>query len=213
MSKNKKTGGLLLVLALIALVIFVALPMLQGEETAASAPQLQELQQLEDALTELPPDASEGEPSGDLILTGDETAPADQDGTAAESQTAGSSAAPETEALAEDGSYSSKEDVTAYLLTYGRLPGNFITKKQAQQAGWPGGSLEPYCPGKCIGGDRFGNREGLLPSAPGRIWTECDIDTLGSSSRGAKRLVFSNDGLIYYTDDHYESFQLVYGEP
>ena len=78
-------------------------------------------------------------------------------------------------------------------------------------AGWEGGSLEKYLPGKCIGGDRFGNREGLLPDAPGRTWTECDINTLGASSRGAERIVFSNDGLIYYTGDHYDSFELLYG--
>ena len=77
-------------------------------------------------------------------------------------------------------------------------------------AGWSGGSLEPYCPGKCIGGDRFGNREGLLPSAKGRTWTECDVNTLGAKSRGAERIVFSNDGLIYYTGDHYDSFQQLY---
>ena len=99
------------------------------------------------------------------------------------------------------------------LIAYGHLPSNFITKNEARAAGWEGGSLEPYCPGKCIGGDRFGNREGLLPSARGRVWTECDINTLGKRSRGAERLVFSNDGLIYYTGDHYESFQLLYGEP
>ena len=64
-----------------------------------------------------------------------------------------------------------------------------------------------------IGGDRFGNYEELLPDANGRTWTECDIDTLHAKSRGAKRIVFSNDGLIYYTDDHYESFELLYGEP
>lgn len=110
----------------------------------------------------------------------------------------------------EDGVYTTAEDVAAYLIAYGHLPGNFITKKQARDAGWNGGALEPYCPGKCIGGDRFGNREGLLPSARGRSWTECDINTLGASSRGAERLVFSNDGLIYYTGDHYESFQLLY---
>mgnify|MGYP006328876335 CR=1 FL=1 len=52
----------------------------------------------------------------------------------------------------------------------------------------------------------------LLPEAKGRTYTECDIDTLGASKRGAKRIVFSNDGLIYYTDDHYESFELLYGE-
>ena len=78
--------------------------------------------------------------------------------------------------------------------------------------GWTGGSLEKYAPGKSIGGDRFGNYEGRLPEAPDRIYTECDIDTLGKSSRGAKRIVFSNDGLIFYTDDHYTSFTLLYGE-
>ena len=113
----------------------------------------------------------------------------------------------------EDGTYTSKEDVCAYLIAYGHLPSNFISKNDARAAGWEGGSLEPYCPGKCIGGDRFGNREGLLPSAKGRVWTECDINTLGARSRGAERLVFSNDGLIYYTGDHYESFELLYGEP
>lgn len=113
----------------------------------------------------------------------------------------------------EDGEYTSKEDVALYIHTYGRLPSNFVTKKQAQSKGWPGGDLEPYCPGKCIGGDTFGNREGQLPSAEGRKWTECDVNTLGKHSRGAERLVFSNDGLIYYTGDHYESFELLYGTP
>jgi ribonuclease T1 len=112
----------------------------------------------------------------------------------------------------ESGSYTSKEDVALYLYTYKRLPNNFITKSEARKLGWNGGSLEEYAPGKCIGGDRFGNYEGLLPEKEGRIFTECDIDTLGKSSRGAKRIVFSNDGLIYYTDDHYESFTLLYGE-
>lgn len=115
--------------------------------------------------------------------------------------------------LDEDGSYTTKEDVALYIHTYGKLPGNFITKDEARKLGWEGGGLEDYAPGKCIGGDRFGNYEGLLPDAPGRKWTECDIDTLGKDSRGAKRIVFSNDGLIYYTDDHYESFELLYGEP
>lgn len=115
-------------------------------------------------------------------------------------------------AIDEDGSYTSKEDVALYIHTYGHLPGNFITKKEAQALGWSGGSLEPYAPGKCIGGSHFGNYEGLLPEAEGRSYTECDIDTLGASNRGAKRIVFSNDGLIYYTGDHYESFELLYGE-
>ena len=118
----------------------------------------------------------------------------------------------ETPALPEDGSYTSRDDVALYLHLYGHLPGNFITKKQAEALGWSGGSLERYAPGKCIGGNRFGNYEGLLPNAEGRRWTECDVDTLGADSRGAKRIVFSNDGLIYYTEDHYRTFELLYGE-
>ncbi len=118
----------------------------------------------------------------------------------------------DTPAIDEDGSYTSKEDVALYIHTYGHLPGNFITKKEAQALGWSGGSLEPYAPGKCIGGSHFGNYEGLLPEAEGRSYTECDIDTLGADSRGAKRIVFSNDGLVYYTGDHYASFELLYGE-
>ena len=112
----------------------------------------------------------------------------------------------------EHGTYTSKEDVALYIHIYGCLPENFITKKEAQELGWTGGSLESFAPGMCIGGSRFGNYEGLLPEKDGRIYTECDIDTLGASSRGAKRIVFSNDGLIYYTEDHYESFELLYGE-
>ena len=114
--------------------------------------------------------------------------------------------------LDESGSYTSKEDVALYLHQYGHLPPNFITKKEAQSLGWSGGSLEPFAPGKCIGGSQFGNYEGLLPKAPGRYYTECDINTLGKSKRGAERIVFSNDGLIFYTGDHYESFELLYGE-
>ncbi len=115
--------------------------------------------------------------------------------------------------LDEDGSYTTRDDVALYLSLYGHLPDNFLTKKEARELGWSGGSLEPYASGCAIGGDRFGNREGLLPEAKGRIYYECDIDTVGADSRGAKRIVFSNDGLIYYTDDHYESFTLLYGEP
>lgn len=119
---------------------------------------------------------------------------------------------PEEPAIDEDGSYDGKEDVALYIHTYGKLPPNYISKVEAQDLGWEGGSVERYAPGKCIGGSKFGNYEGLLPKANGRQYYECDIDTLGASSRGAKRIVYSNDGLIYYTDDHYESFELLYGE-
>ena len=111
-----------------------------------------------------------------------------------------------------DGSYTTKEDVSLYIYTYGELPQNFITKNEARDLGWEGGSLEPYAPGMCIGGDYFGNYEGNLPEADGREYTECDINTLGADSRGPERIVFSNDGLIYYTPDHYETFELLYGE-
>lgn len=121
-------------------------------------------------------------------------------------------AAAETPAIDEDGVYTTKDDVALYLHTYGHLPSNFITKKEAEKLGWSGGSLEPYAPGKCIGGNHFGNYEGILPEKDGRSYTECDIDTLGADKRGAKRIVFSNDGLIYYTEDHYETFELLYGE-
>lgn len=113
--------------------------------------------------------------------------------------------------IAADGVYTSKEEVALYIHTYGCLPQNFMTKNEARDLGWDGGSLEPFAPGMCIGGDRFGNYEGLLPED--RDYTECDIDTLGAEKRGAKRIVFSDDGLIYYTEDHYESFELLYGEP
>jgi guanyl-specific ribonuclease Sa len=120
---------------------------------------------------------------------------------------------PETkEKLDENGSYYSRDDVALYIHTFGHLPPNYLTKQQAQDLGWSGGSLEKYAPGKVIGGSRFGNYEGLLPEKPGRYYTECDIDTLGKSKRGSKRIVFSNDGLIYYTGDHYQSFTLLYGE-
>ena len=115
--------------------------------------------------------------------------------------------------LSPDGTYTTKEDVALYIHTYGELPGNFLTKNEAKKLGWSGGGLDDYAYGMSIGGDRFGNYEGLLPDADGRTWTDCDIDTLHAKSRGAKRIVFSNDGLIYYTEDHYESFELLYGEP
>ena len=112
--------------------------------------------------------------------------------------------------LPEDGIYDSKEEVALYIHTYDKLPSNYITKKEARALGWPGGDLSEYAPGKCIGGDRFGNNEGLLPDVDGRNYKECDIDTLGKKKRGAKRIIYSNDGYIYYTEDHYASFELLY---
>ena len=116
-------------------------------------------------------------------------------------------------AITKNGTYTSKEEVAAYIHKYGRLPSNFITKKQAKKLGWVSseGNLWEVAPGKSIGGDYFGNFEGNLPEKKGRDYYECDIDTDGSY-RGAKRIVFSDDGLIYYTEDHYKTFELLYGE-
>lgn len=114
--------------------------------------------------------------------------------------------------LDEEGWYSSKEEVALYLMAYGALPGTYITKKEARALGWEGGGLDAYAPGMCIGGDHFGNYEGSLPEADGRSYAECDIDTQGAKKRGAKRIIFSSDGLIFYTADHYKTFTLLTGE-
>ncbi len=118
-----------------------------------------------------------------------------------------SNAAPKavTWKIAQDGSYTSKGDVAAYLKTYGKLPKNFITKSEARRLGWTGGPLEPYAPGKSIGGDHFGNYERKLPQ--GR-YRECDIDTKGRP-RGAKRIIYSDDRRLYYTADHYNTFERI----
>ncbi len=115
--------------------------------------------------------------------------------------------------ISKEGAYYSKEDVALYIHTFGKLPPNFIKKSEAEKLGWQNGPLDKYAPGKCIGGDFFANVERKLPTKSGRIYRECDIDTLGARERGAKRIVYSNDGLIYYTGDHYESFTLLYGNP
>lgn len=146
-------------------------------------------------------------PAADAVPAAD--APSD---TEADAVSPGESDKSSPAALDEGGEYTSAEDVALYLHLYAHLPQNFITKKDARALGWNGGGLDDYADGKCIGGDRFGNNEGLLPDAPGREYHECDIDTLHAASRGAKRIVYSNDGLIYYTEDHYESFILLYGE-
>ncbi len=113
----------------------------------------------------------------------------------------------DTDTIDENGSYTTKDDVALYLYTYRKLPKNFITKKEAQKLGWSGGGLDGYKDGYCIGGDYFGNYEGRLPEGN---YHECDIDTMHKSKRGAKRIIYSDEGQIYYTDDHYETFTLLY---
>lgn len=103
----------------------------------------------------------------------------------------------------------SLQTVSTYIFTYKKLPPVYITKKEAQSLGWLGGSLADIDCTKSIGGDYFGNYQGLLPSKDGRCYWECDIDTLGTDTRGTKRLVYSNDGLMFYTEDHYATFQML----
>lgn len=100
------------------------------------------------------------------------------------------------------------EDVANYIEEYGKLPDNFITKEEARKKGWEPqkGNLHEAARGKSIGGDIFHNREGRLPNEKGRIWYEADINYV-SGHRGKDRIVFSNDGLIYKTEDHYSTYE------
>lgn len=113
--------------------------------------------------------------------------------------------------IEESGRYTSKEEVALYIHTYGKLPSIFITKKEAQERGWDAnkGNLWDVTDKMSIGGDVFSNREGILPKKEGRKYYECDINYEGGY-RGAERIVFSNDGLIFYTDDHYKTFEQLY---
>lgn len=131
--------------------------------------------------------------------------------TESEEETIQESATEKEVQVEENGNYTSKEEVALYIHTYGKLPVNYITKKEAQDMGWDpsSGNLSDILPGMSIGGSAFGNYEGALPRANGRRYFECDIDYDGGY-RGAKRLVYSNDGLVFYTEDHYNTFEQIY---
>ncbi len=111
----------------------------------------------------------------------------------------------------EIGNYTSKDEVALYIHKYEHLPSNYMSKKEAEAAGWDSknGTLSDVLPGISIGGSRFGNYDKKLPQKNGRKYYECDIDYT-DGYRNAKRIIYSNDGLIYYTDDHYESFEQLY---
>ena len=114
----------------------------------------------------------------------------------------------ETSFVVESATYSDKEHVAAYIQAFSHLPANYISKNKADNT--PNWQKDGYY----IGGDRFGNYEGLLPKKSGRTYYECDVDysntNIKKGNRGTKRLVWSNDGLIFYTGDHYESFTQLY---
>lgn len=100
--------------------------------------------------------------------------------------------------------------IVQHIIDHGSLPDSFVTKREAEKLGWDAseGNLRKVAPGKSIGGDRFYNREGELPEASGRKYYEADLNYNGGH-RGAERLVYSSDGLIYVTRNHYRSFQQV----
>lgn len=112
--------------------------------------------------------------------------------------------------IKKDRPYFNLEEVVSYLLKEKSLPKNYLKKNQALNLGWDAkkGNLWDVTDKGVIGGDKFGNREGILPKKKGRQYFEADIDYSGGK-RNAKRIVYSNDGLIYYTDDHYKSFRKV----
>lgn len=157
--------------------------------------------------------------TGDPELEDDEMVPLDEDeledpenpgGDDKEDPSGGDDASGGIE-VEEDGSYTSKEEVAVYIHRYGHLPSNYITKSEAQKLGWKSteGNLDEVAPGMSIGGDRFGNYEGMLPEEDGRTYQECDIDYDGGY-RNEKRIIYSSDGLIFYTGDHYETFEQLY---
>ena len=125
--------------------------------------------------------------------------------------TAGKTEAPAGHTVTEGQAYSTMAEVAAYIHEFRTLPPNYITKAEAQKLGWDNakGNLWAVTDQKSIGGDRFGNREGLLPKAAGRQYYECDINYHGGY-RGAERIVYSNDGLVFYSPDHYANFRQLY---
>jgi len=148
-------------------------------------------------------EAEEPEKTAAEESTAKAESPAEEDATAASESTE----------LDEHGTYTSKEEVALYLHTYGHLPDNYITKKDAQDLGWDNkkGNLWDVAPGMSIGGSHFGNYEKKLPEKKGRKYYECDINFDGGY-RGAERIIYSNDGLVFYTGDHYENFEQLYPE-
>lgn len=106
-----------------------------------------------------------------------------------------------------DAPITAPQDIADYIFAHGTLPDNFLTKNEARQLGWDSSKnyVSDVAPGYSIGGDRFGNYEGLLPDASGRKWYEADANyTVGP--RSAERILYSSDGLVYYTNDHYQTF-------
>ena len=123
-----------------------------------------------------------------------------------------STATPVPDQVVYGNKYSTWEEVAEYIHIYKELPPNYIKKDDAMDLGWDSylGNLYEVTGGKSIGGDRFYNNDKTLPNKKGRKYYECDVEYYGGF-RGAERLVYSNDGLIFYTKDHYATFTQLYG--
>lgn len=106
-----------------------------------------------------------------------------------------------------EGPITDPQSIADYLFAHGCLPDNFITKKEAQALGWDNSVnyLSDVAPGKSLGGSYFGNYEELLPVVPGRKYYECDC-YYTKGKRNAYRVIFSSDGHVWYTEDHYQTF-------
>ena len=104
-----------------------------------------------------------------------------------------------------------QQRVADYLHQYQRLPSLYLSKSEARKRGWnpEKGDLCHVLPGRAIGGDRFSNREKVLPEAHGRRWFEADVN-YQCGHRGSDRMLYSSDGLIYVTHDHYRHVEQVY---
>ena len=191
---NKKTRTIVIIILLLLAAFY-----LFGPKQGTEAPQA--VEPASQAVT-VPQEDSSGQTLADLGPV--EEAPAQEVEAPSEPEE------PE-ENILEDGFYTSKEDVALYIHTFGHLPDNFLTKDEAEDLGWVStkGNLWKVTDHMSIGGDYFGNYEKKLPQQKGRKYYECDINYNGGT-RGAERIIFSNDGLIFYTEDHYNTFEQLY---
>ena len=114
---------------------------------------------------------------------------------------------PVPEPTATPGPLDEAQRIADYIFEHGELPDNFITKKQAQALGWDSmyNYVSDVAPGKSIGGDYFGNYEQKLPVVKGRKYYEADCFYKGGK-RNAYRIIYSTDGHVWYTEDHYNTF-------
>ena len=177
--KNSKALRLILMLVLIAALVWL------GTHMRFDAPQAQPAAQTAGQLTLLTEPPQSAQPDAPASPPPEETPPP------------------------EDGMYTELEDVAYYLHTYGHLPDNYITKAEAEDAGWEAnkGNLWDVAYGSSIGGDRYGNYDGQLPK--GERYYEADVNYEGGY-RGGERIVYTDDGDVWYTSDHYETFERIY---